>query len=77
MAAFGSALAPKWSQHFTLARASAHAAEMPASVGEHGRRHGAMTTPNIDRIARKGVMISDDDAEPGCTAGRAALTTGR
>ncbi|MFV3369989.1 hypothetical protein ACNFH5_17630 [Pseudomonas sp. NY15435] len=32
MAAFESALAPKWSQHFTLARASAHAAEMPASV---------------------------------------------
>ncbi|MFV3369990.1 hypothetical protein ACNFH5_17635 [Pseudomonas sp. NY15435] len=22
-------------------------------------------------------MISDDDAEPGCTPGRAALTTGR
>jgi arylsulfatase len=41
--------------------------------------HGTMgyRTPNIDRIAREGVMFTDHYAQPSCTAGRAALITGQ
>lgn len=41
--------------------------------------HGTMgyTTPNIDRIAREGVMFTDHYAQPSCTAGRAAFITGQ
>jgi arylsulfatase A-like enzyme len=34
-------------------------------------------TPNIDRIAREGVMFTDYYAEQSCTAGRAAFLTGQ
>lgn len=33
-------------------------------------------TPNIDRIAKEGVMFTDHYAHPSCTAGRAAFITG-
>lgn len=41
--------------------------------------HGTMgyRTPNIDRIAREGVMFTDHYAQPSCTAGRAAFITGQ
>jgi arylsulfatase len=38
---------------------------------------GAIATPNIDRIAKEGLMISDFYAQPSCTAGRAAFITGQ
>ena len=34
-------------------------------------------TPNIDRVAREGVMFTDYYAEQSCTAGRAAFLTGQ
>jgi arylsulfatase A-like enzyme len=33
-------------------------------------------TPNIDRIAKEGVLFTDHYAHPSCTAGRAAFVTG-
>src|SRR5262245_9891289 len=34
-------------------------------------------TPNIDRIAREGIMFTDAYAEQSCTAGRASFITGQ
>ena len=34
-------------------------------------------TPNIDRIAREGMMFTDYYAEQSCTAGRSAFLTGQ
>ena len=41
--------------------------------------HGLMgfKTPNIDRIAKEGVMFTDYYAEQSCTAGRASFLTGQ
>jgi arylsulfatase len=41
--------------------------------------HGLMgyKTPNIDRIAREGVMFTDYYAEQSCTAGRSSFVTGQ
>src|SRR5262249_4176200 len=41
--------------------------------------HGLMgfKTPNIDRIAREGLMFTDYYGEQSCTAGRAAFITGQ
>jgi arylsulfatase len=41
--------------------------------------HGVMgyKTPNIDRIAREGMMFTDCYAEQRCTAGRASFITGQ
>jgi len=41
--------------------------------------HGMMgyTTPNIDRLAKEGVMFTDYYAEQSCTAGRASFITGQ
>jgi arylsulfatase len=41
--------------------------------------HGVMgyKTPNIDRVAREGMMFTDYYAEQSCTAGRAAFLTGQ
>lgn len=41
--------------------------------------HGLMgyKTPNIDRVAREGMMFTDIYAEQSCTAGRAAFITGQ
>ncbi len=41
--------------------------------------HGAMgyMTPNIDRIAREGIIFTDSYAENSCTAGRSAFITGQ
>lgn len=40
--------------------------------------HGMMVpTPNIDRIAREGMLFTDHYAQPSCTAGRAAFITGQ
>ena len=34
-------------------------------------------TPNIDSIAKEGVLFTDHYAQPSCTAGRAAFITGQ
>src|SRR6188768_2166064 len=40
--------------------------------------HGMMgRTPNIDRIAREGILFTDHYAQPSCTAGRAAFIMGQ
>jgi arylsulfatase A-like enzyme len=40
--------------------------------------HGMMVpTPNIDRIAREGILFTDHYAQPSSTAGRAAFITGQ
>lgn len=41
--------------------------------------HGVMgyDTPNIDRIAKEGIMFTDHYAQPSSTAGRAAFITGQ
>jgi len=41
--------------------------------------HGLMgyQTPNIDRIAREGMMFTDSYADQSCTAGRSSFTTGQ
>ena len=40
--------------------------------------HGMMVpTPNIDRLAREGILFTDHYAEPSCTPGRAAFITGQ
>jgi arylsulfatase A-like enzyme len=49
----------------------------PLDVSAYHRGLGAVRTPNIDRIAREGLMISDYYAQPSCTAGRAAFLTGQ
>jgi arylsulfatase A-like enzyme len=40
--------------------------------------HGMMgKTPNIDRIAKEGMLFTDHYGQPSCTAGRAAFITGQ
>jgi arylsulfatase len=48
----------------------------PSNVGAYS--HGMMVpTPNLDRIAREGMLFTDHYAEPSSTAGRAAFITGQ
>lgn len=48
----------------------------PSNVGIYS--HGMMVpTPNLDRIAREGLLFTDHYAEPSSTAGRAAFITGQ
>lgn len=49
----------------------------PMDISAYNRGLGAVTTPNIDRIAQEGMMVSDYYAQPSCTAGRAAFITGQ
>lgn len=49
----------------------------PYDISAYHRGLGAVITPNIDRIAREGLMITDYYAHPSCTAGRAAFLTGQ
>ncbi|CAM4205639.1 sulfatase-like hydrolase/transferase [Vibrio agarivorans] len=49
----------------------------PMDISAYHRGLGAIKTPNIDRIAERGVMISDYYAQSSSTAGRAAFITGQ
>lgn len=49
----------------------------PFDFSADHRGLGAVATPNIDRLAQEGLMISDYYAQPSCTAGRAAFITGQ
>src|SRR5262245_62050174 len=55
-----------WGDDIGLANVSAY------SFGVMG-----IKTPNIDRIAREGLMFTDYYAEQSCTAGRASFITGQ
>ena len=46
-------------------------------VGAYHRGIMGGRTPNIDRIAAEGVMLTDNYAQASCTAGRAAFITGQ
>ena len=46
-------------------------------LSAYHRGVGAVATPNIDQIAKEGLMVSDYYAQPSCTAGRAAFITGQ
>ncbi|BDD03068.1 arylsulfatase [Aureibacter tunicatorum] len=47
------------------------------NVSAYSRGLMGYMTPNIDRIAKEGVMFTDYYAEQSCTAGRAAFITGQ
>lgn len=49
----------------------------PMDISAYHRGVGAVNTPNIDRLAREGMQISDYYAQPSSTAGRAAFITGQ
>ncbi len=49
----------------------------PMDISAYHRGLGAVSTPNIDRLANEGMMLSDFYAHPSCTAGRAAFITGQ
>ncbi|WP_432723848.1 arylsulfatase [Jeongeupia wiesaeckerbachi] len=49
----------------------------PMDVSAYHRGLGAVDTPNIDRLAQEGMMVSDYYAQPSSTAGRAAFITGQ
>lgn len=49
----------------------------PMDISAYHRGLGAIKTPNIDRIANEGLMISDYYAQSSSTAGRAAFITGQ
>jgi len=47
------------------------------TISAYGRGIVGYSTPNIDRIAREGILFTDYYAEQSCTAGRAAFITGQ
>ena len=48
-----------------------------SNVSAYSRGMMGYQTPNIDRIAKEGVMFTDYYAEQSCTAGRASFLTGQ
>lgn len=49
----------------------------PMDISAYHRGLGAINTPNIDRIAKQGMMVSDYYAQGSSTAGRSAFITGQ
>lgn len=49
----------------------------PYNVSAYNMGMMGYTTPNIDRIAREGMMFTDAYGEQSCTAGRSAFITGQ
>lgn len=49
----------------------------PMDLSAYHRGLGAVDTPNIDKIASEGMMLSDYYAQSSCTAGRSAFITGQ
>ena len=47
------------------------------NIGVYGHGMMAGKTPNLDRIAKEGMIFTDYYAEASCTAGRAAFITGQ
>ncbi len=48
-----------------------------SNVGAYHRGLMSSQTPNIDSIAKEGMLFTDYYAEPSCTAGRSAFLTGQ
>ena len=48
-----------------------------ANVSAYSHPIMGYSTPNIDRIAKEGILFTDHYAQPSCTAGRAAFITGQ
>lgn len=48
-----------------------------SNVGAYSRGMMSTRTPNIDSIAKNGMLFTDYYAEPSCTAGRSAFITGQ
>ena len=48
-----------------------------SNVSAYGRGMMGYQTPNIDRVAKEGMIFTDYYAEQSCTAGRAAFITGQ
>jgi arylsulfatase len=48
-----------------------------SNISAYARGLMGYTTPNIDRVAKEGVMFTDYYAEQSCTAGRASFITGQ
>jgi arylsulfatase A-like enzyme len=46
------------------------------NIGVYGHGMMAAKTPNLDKIAKEGMLFTDYYAEASCTAGRAAFVTG-
>ena len=46
------------------------------NIGAYSRGMMAGTTPNLDRLAKEGMLFTDYYAEASCTAGRANFITG-
>ena len=46
------------------------------NIGAYNRGMMAGRTPNLDKIAKEGMLFTDYYAEASCTAGRAAFVTG-
>ena len=47
------------------------------NIGAYHRGIMAQTTPNIDKVAKNGMIFTDYYAEPSCTAGRASFMLGQ
>ena len=47
------------------------------NIGAYHRGLMSSKTPNIDRIAKEGMLFTDYYAQPTCTAGRSAMITGQ
>ena len=47
------------------------------NVSAYGHGVVGYTTPNLDKLAKEGLMFIEHYAQPSCTAGRAALITGQ
>jgi len=48
-----------------------------ASLGSYHQGIKSIETPNLDRLAKQGVRLTDYYAQPSCTAGRSAFLTGQ
>jgi arylsulfatase len=48
-----------------------------SNISAYSRGMMGYQTPNIDRVANEGVMVTDYYAEQSCTAGRASFITGQ
>lgn len=48
-----------------------------SNVSAYGQGVMGYTTPNIDRLAREGIMFTEHYSQPSSTAGRASLITGQ
>src|ERR1022692_1720193 len=46
------------------------------NIGAYSRGMMAARTPNLDQLAKEGMLFTDYYAEASCTAGRAAFVTG-